>query len=62
MADRAARAFSSSRIREMFWSRCELSVRVHTLQMKLQSELLAENYRKVSSPSYAAAEKMPRPS
>ena len=56
IAERAGRAFLSARIRETYRSRCELSSKVLTLQSQLQSELLAEDYQKVTRLSYAAAE------
>ncbi len=47
IAERASRAFLSARIRETYRL---------ALQSQLQSELLAEDYQKVTRLSYAAAE------
>ena len=57
IAERAGKAFLSARIREMYQKGRELSARIRSLQATLETVLLPEDYQRVTSLSYAAAEK-----
>ena len=52
----SSRAFLLACICETYRGKCELSSKIHTLQSQLQSELETEDYQKVTTLSYAAAE------
>lgn len=57
ITEQAGKAFLSMCIREMYQGKHELSQKIFSLQVSLQSELFAEDYLKVIRLGYTAAER-----
>ena len=57
IVERAGRALLLACIRETFWRKHELSQTIRSLQARLQSELQADDYLKVTRLGYAAVER-----